>query len=443
MLMVSLGCDKNLVDSEEMLGILAARGYEITDNEEEADAAVINTCCFIEDAKKESIREILNLAPLKKTGSLKALIVTGCMAQRYKDEIGRELPEVDAIVGTTGYASIADAVDAALEGKKSEYVNDISRDPEITTNRIVSTGGHYAFLKIAEGCDKNCTYCIIPKIRGHYRSIPMEKLVGEAERLAGKGVRELILVAQETTIYGTDLYGKKSLHLLLKRLCRIGQLKWIRILYCYPEEIYDELIDTIAEEEKICNYLDLPVQHASDDVLKRMNRHTTEAELRKLISELRNRIPGIILRTTLISGFPGETDEDHSRLLSFVKEMKFDRLGVFPYSREENTAAALMRPQISRKLKMQRRKELMELQQGISLSNGQRRIGEITTAVVDGLVPEEDVYVARTYGEAPGVDGCLFLTSSFPLESGRFVKVKITGASEYDLMGEVINEYTE
>ena len=344
--MVSLGCDKNLVDSEEMLGILTEHGYEITDDEYEADAAVINTCCFIEEAKTESIEEILGLADLKETGNLKVLVVTGCMAQRYKEEILEEIPEVDAIVGTTSRAGIAQAVDDAFAGKKSILLEDASRDADIKTKRLVSTGGHYAFLKIAEGCDKNCTYCIIPKIRGHYRSGPREKLIAEAKSLARDGVTELILVAQETTLYGLDLYGRKSLHELLEELCQIEELHWIRILYCYPEEIYPELIETIRREKKICRYLDLPIQHASDRVLKRMNRHTTEADLRELVGMLRKEIPGIFLRTTLISGFPGETEEDHERLKEFVREMKFDRLGVFAYSQEEDTPAAKMKEQI-------------------------------------------------------------------------------------------------
>ena len=381
--MVSLGCDKNLVDSEEMLGILTEHGYEITDDEYEADAAVINTCCFIEEAKTESIEEILGLADLKETGNLKVLVVTGCMAQRYKEEILEEIPEVDAIVGTTSRAGIAQAVDDAFAGKKSILLEDASRDADIKTKRLVSTGGHYAFLKIAEGCDKNCTYCIIPKIRGHYRSVPREKLIAEAKSLARDGVTELILVAQETTLYGLDLYGRKSLHELLEELCQIEELHWIRILYCYPEEIYPELIETIRREKKICRYLDLPIQHASDRVLKRMNRHTTEADLRELVGMLRKEIPGIFLRTTLISGFPGETEEDHERLKKFVREMKFDRLGVFAYSQEEDTPAAKMKEQIPEEVKEARRGEIMEIQQEISLARGKARIGTRMEAVIE------------------------------------------------------------
>ncbi len=437
LLMVSLGCDKNLVDSEEMLGILAARGYEITDDETEADAAVINTCCFIEDAKKESIEEILSLAELKESAKLQVLVVTGCMAQRYREVILEEIPEVDAIVGTTGRAGIADAVDDAFRGKKTILLADASRDEAINTRRMVSTGGHYAFLKIAEGCDKHCTYCIIPKIRGRYRSFPMEKLLEEAGRLARDGVTELILVAQETTIYGTDIYGRKMLHELLRQLCLIDGLHWIRILYCYPEEIYPELIDVMAEEKKICHYLDLPIQHASDDILKRMNRRTTESDLRGLVAELRKRIPDIFLRTTLISGFPGETEEDHEILKRFVSEMKFDRLGVFTYSREEDTPAAKMKNQVRKPTKNRRRREIMEIQQKISLARGKSRIGKTIEAVIEGEMPEEGIYEARTYGDAPGVDGLLFIPAAEDHMSGDFVNVRITGASEYDLTGEI------
>ncbi|HAE45018.1 MAG TPA: 30S ribosomal protein S12 methylthiotransferase RimO [Lachnospiraceae bacterium] len=443
LLMVSLGCDKNLVDSEEMLGILTSRGFEITDDETEAEAAVINTCCFIEDAKKESIEEILSLAELKKTAKLKVLVVTGCMAQRYREEILEEIPEVDAIVGTTGKAGIADAMEEAFRGRKTILLMDASRDENIETKRIISTGGHYAFLKLAEGCDKHCTYCIIPKIRGKYRSFPMEKLLSEARDLADAGVTELILVAQETTIYGVDLYGRKVLHELLGELCRIDGLHWIRILYCYPEEIYPELIEVMAREKKICHYLDLPIQHASDAVLKRMNRRTSEADLRKLVSDLREKIPDIFLRTTLISGFPGETEEDHQVLKEFVREMKFDRLGVFTYSREEDTPAAKMKDQVPQRTKEKRRREIMQIQQKISLARGKARIGKTMEAVIEGELPEEGIYAARTYGDAPGVDGMVFIPATEDHMSGDFVNVRITGASEYDLTGDFENEFTE
>ncbi len=450
--MVSLGCDKNLVDSEEMLAILADHGFVITDDETLADAAVINTCCFIEDAKKESIEEILALAELKKTARLKVLVVTGCMAQRYKEEILKEIPEVDAIVGTTGKLGIADAVNDALKGKQSMLLRDPSDDEydasflsgraKETANelpkRLISTGGHYAYLKIAEGCDKHCTYCIIPKIRGRYRSFPMEKLVAKARELAAQGVTEIILVAQETTIYGLDLYGKKSLHLLLRELCRIEGLHWIRVLYAYPEEMYPELIDTFANEKKICHYLDLPIQHASDGILRRMNRRTSEADLRALLAELRRRIPDIFIRTSLITGFPGETEEDHEILKAFVTEMKFDRLGVFTYSKEEDTAAARMKQQVPKRIKTKRRNEIMRLQQKISLAAGKSRIGQTIECVIEGELPEDGVYEARTYGDAPGVDGLVFIPMTYPHMSGDFVNVRITGASHYDLTGEEI-----
>lgn len=443
LLMVSLGCDKNLVDSEEMLGILAARGYEITDDETEAEAAVINTCCFIDSAKQESIAEIIELGELKQTAKLKVLVVSGCMAQRYKQEILEEMPEVDAIVGTTAIDKIAQVVDDALKGQKSTLLADISQDPVVQEKRMLSTGGHYAFLKIAEGCDKYCTYCIIPKLRGHYRSVPMEKLLAEARMLADQGVKELILVAQETTLYGKDLYGEKSLHILLQKLCEIEGLKWIRILYCYPEEIYPALIETMAREEKICHYLDLPIQHASDEILKRMHRRTTEADLRSLVEKLRRRIPDIVLRTTLITGFPGETEEDHEKLLTFIREMKFDRLGVFTYSREEGTPAAEMKPQIRKTVKEKRRRELMQAQQKISLARGKGRIGRELDVMIEGYIPDEGVYEARTYGDAPGVDGFIFIETERTLMTGDFVRVRVTGSSEYDLEGVLIDESAE
>ena len=443
LLMVSLGCDKNLVDSEEMLGILAARGYEITDDETEAEAAVINTCCFIDSAKQESIAEIIELGELKQTAKLKVLVVSGCMAQRYKQEILEEMPEVDAIVGTTAIDKIAQVVDDALKGQKSTLLADISQDPVVQEKRMLSTGGHYAFLKIAEGCDKYCTYCIIPKLRGHYRSVPMEKLLAEARMLADQGVKELILVAQETTLYGKDLYGEKSLHILLQKLCEIEGFKWIRILYCYPEEIYPDLIETMAREEKICHYLDLPIQHASDEILKRMHRRTTEADLRSLVEKLRRRIPDIVLRTTLITGFPGETEEDHEKLLTFIREMKFDRLGVFTYSREEGTPAAEMKPQIRKTVKEKRRRELMQAQQKISLARGKGRIGRELDVMIEGYIPDEGVYEARTYGDAPGVDGFIFIETERTLMTGDFVRVRVTGSSEYDLEGVLIDESAE
>lgn len=442
-LFISLGCDKNLVDSEEMLGLLRSRGYTFTDAEEEADAVVINTCCFINDAKEESVRTILEMAELKKTGRCKALIVTGCMAQRYRQEILDEVEEVDMVLGTTAYEKIADAVEAALGGSRRVEERPLTYLPETKAGRIVTTGGHYAYLKIAEGCSKHCTYCIIPKLRGSYRSVPMERLVSQAQELAEGGVKELILVAQETTVYGVDLYGKKSLHLLLKELCGIRGLRWIRILYCYPEEIYDELIETIKTEPKVCHYLDLPIQHASDEVLKRMGRRTTRADLEQIIGRLRREIPDIVLRTTLISGFPGETQEQHEELMDFIDEMEFDRLGVFAYSQEEDTPAASMPDQIEEEVKQDRRDELMELQQEIAFDRAQDMVGRTVTAMVEGRVADENAYVARTYGDAPGVDGFVFIHTGEVLMTGDFVRTRITGAAEYDLIGEIADEFTE
>ena len=448
-LFISLGCDKNLVDSEVMLGILAKDGHQMVDDETMADVIIINTCCFIHDAKEESIQNILEMADLKKTGRLKALIVTGCLAQRYKEEIIQEIPEVDAVLGTTSYEEIAHVIDGVLSDSPMERgdvrltMKDVDYLPVTDTHRMVTTGGHFAYLKIAEGCDKHCTYCIIPRLRGGYRSVPMEQLVKEARSLAEKGVKELILVAQETTVYGKDIYGKKSLHVLLKELCKIKGIRWIRILYCYPEEIYDELIQTMKEEKKICHYLDLPIQHASDRVLKRMGRRTTKQELVDIIGRLRREIPDIFLRTTLISGFPGETQEDHEELMEFVDEIEFDRLGVFPYSAEEDTPAATMEDQIPEEVKEARRDEIMELQQEISLEKGESRVGQVLTVMIEGKVSGESAYIGRTYGDAPKVDGYIFVQTGELLMTGDFARVRVTGALEYDLIGELEDEYTE
>lgn len=442
-LFISLGCDKNLSDSEEMLGLLTERGHHIVSSEEEADAIVINTCCFIHDAKEESVETILEMAEYKKAGSIKALIVTGCMAQRYKEEIIQEIPEVDAVLGTTSYGDIVKALDETLKGKSFQEFRDINELPAVSANRVITTGGHFGYLKIAEGCDKHCTYCIIPSLRGQFRSVPEERLVQQAEYMASQGVKELILVAQETTVYGTDLYGKKTLHLLLKKLCSIKGIRWIRILYCYPEEIYDELIQVMKEEKKICHYLDLPIQHASDRILKRMGRRTSREQLVEIIQKLRREIPDIVLRTTLITGFPGETEEDHQKLMEFVDEMEFDRLGVFTYSAEEGTPAASMDGQIPEELKEERRDELMELQQEISLEKGNERIGQELLVMIEGKVSGESAYIARTYGDAPNVDGYLFVQTGELLMTGDFARVRVTGAMEYDLIGELADEYTE
>ncbi len=445
LLLVSLGCDKNLVDSEVMLGLLEQKGYTFTDDETEAEIVVVNTCCFINDAKEESINTILEMAELKKTGQVKALIVAGCLAQRYQKEIREEIEEVDAIVGTAAVEEIAEAVEEALAGKAENHIAPLEPEqkPAEDHRRLVTTGGHYAYLKIAEGCDKHCTYCIIPKVRGPYRSVPMERLVAETERLAREGVKELILVAQETTRYGLDLYGEKKLPELLRRLCKIPQLYWIRILYCYPEEITEELIQTIREEKKICHYLDIPVQHGADAVLKQMGRRTDSGEIRSMVERLRREIPDICLRTTLITGFPGETEEDHEELLDFVEEMEFDRLGVFTYSQEEDTPAAEMEGQIEESVKEDRRDAVMELQQEIAYRMAEDMVGKELCAMIEGKVADEDAYVARTYKDAPNVDGYLFINTEKTLMSGDFVKVKITGSYEYDLIGEICDEFTE
>lgn len=437
-LFISLGCDKNLVDSEVMLGMLTGKGYEITDDENEADVVVVNTCCFIGDAKEESIHNILEMAELRKAGDIKALIVTGCLAQRYKEEVQTEIPEVDAIIGTTAIDAIVETLEDVLAGQGHNHIEDINRTPVYDKSRIVTTGGHYAYLKIAEGCDKRCSYCIIPKVRGNYRSIPMESLLAEARKLVEFGAKELILVAQETTLYGKDLYGEKSLPRLLHELCKIDGLYWIRILYCYPEEITDELIETIRTEEKVCHYLDIPIQHASDNILKRMGRRTNQAELRDMIARLRERIPDICLRTTLITGFPGETQEDHEELMAFVDEMEFDRLGVFTYSAEEDTPAAEFEDQIEEEIKKDRQAEIMELQQEIAFEKAENAVGRTVLAMIEGRLPDENAYAARTYMDAPNVDGLVFVQTSRELMTGDFVKVKITDSYEYDLIGEIV-----
>ena len=438
---VSLGCDKNLVDTEKMLRLIRDMGISFTDDQGEADIILINTCCFIGDAKEESVNTILEMAEEKKEGRCRALIVTGCLAQRYKDEILQEIPEVDAILGTTSWEEIGGVVRRIL-GSGEEHVacfHDLKELPS-ASGRIVTTGGYYAFLKIAEGCDKRCTYCIIPYLRGPYRSVPMEELLEEARELARGGVRELILVAQETTLYGVDLYGEKSLPRLLRELARIPELRWIRIQYCYPEEITEELIAVIREEEKVCHYLDIPIQHASDRILRRMGRRTTRAEITERIRRLREEIPDIALRTTLISGFPGETEEDHEELLDFVDEMEFERLGVFPYSPEEDTPAYSYPDQVPQEVKEERRDAIMELQQEIAFARCEEMRGKILTVMVEGKVADEPVYVGRTYMDAPNVDGLIFINSGELFMSGDFVRVKVTGAAEYDLIGEVYDE---
>ena len=437
-LFISLGCDKNLVDSEVMLGLLDAKGYQIVDDETQADIIVINTCCFVHDAKEESIQTILEMAEYKTEGRLKALIVTGCLAQRYRQEIIDEIPEVDAVLGTTAYDKIVEAVEEALAGVGHVELENVNALPLVDTKRLVTTGGHYAYMKIAEGCDKHCTYCIIPKLRGNYRSVPMERLIQEAKDLAEQGVKELILVAQETTLYGKDIYGEKSLHKLLRELCKVDGIRWIRILYCYPEEIDDNLIQVMKEEKKLCHYLDLRIQHANDEILKRMGRRTSKAQLEEIIGKLKREIPDITLRTTLITGFPGETEEQHEELKAFVDEMEFDRLGVFTYSPEEDTPAAEMPDQIPEEVKEDRQAEIMELQQEIAFAQAEDMIGEEVLVMIEGKVADENAYVGRTYKDAPGVDGLIFINTDEELMSGDFARVKVTGAVEYDLIGELL-----
>ena len=439
-LFVSLGCDKNLVDSEKMLGMLQEKGYTFTDDEAEADVVVVNTCCFIGDAKEESINTLLQMGELKDSGQVKALIAAGCLAQRYREEIQKEIPQVDAIIGTTAIDEIVAALEEILAGQKQNHYEDINAAPVTETNRVVTTGGHFAYLKIAEGCDKHCTYCIIPKVRGNYRSVPMESLIKEAKELADKGVRELILVAQETTLYGVDLYGKKELPGLLHELAQIPGIYWIRILYCYPEEITEELIDTIAELPKVCHYLDIPIQHASDKILKRMGRRTNQQQLKDKIAMIRSKIPDMCLRTTLITGFPGESQEDHEQSMAFVDEMEFDRLGVFTYSAEEDTPAAGFPDQIEEEVKKDRQADIMELQQEIAFEKAEGMTGQDVLVMIEGKVADENAYVGRTYKDAPNVDGLVFVNTDRELMTGDFVPVHITGSYEYDLIGEIKDE---
>ena len=442
-LFVSLGCDKNLVDSEVMLGLLSEKGYAITNEENEADVVVINTCCFIHDAKEESIETIIEMGKLKKTGKLKALIVTGCLAQRYKDEIWKELPEVDAILGTMSTESIVDAVEKVLVGKQFEKFDDINHLAPSHTKRVITSGTYMGYLKIAEGCDKHCTYCIIPKVRGNYRSVPMEDLIRQAEYLVKNGITEICLVAQETTLYGIDIYGKKKLPELLHRLSEIEDLEWIRLLYCYPEEITDELIVEIRDNPKVCHYIDMPIQHSEDRILKRMGRKTTKDEIIKTISHIREMIPDIILRTSLITGFPGETIEDHEAMLSFIDEIEFNRLGVFTYSPEEDTPAAGYDHQISEETKEQWKDEIMALQQEVSYDLNAELLGRHMRVIVEGFLYKENMYMCRSYMDAPGIDGCVFVASEEELLSGDFVDVVITEYNEYDLIGEIDYEFAK
>jgi ribosomal protein S12 methylthiotransferase len=435
-LFVSLGCDKNLVDSEVMLGLLQEKGYAITNEEKEADVAVINTCCFIHDAKEESIENIIEVGKLKETGRLKALIVTGCLAQRYKDEILSELPEVDAILGTTSTESIVEAVEETLAGKGYRHFDDVDYLAPSHEKRVITSGTHMGYLKIAEGCNKRCTYCIIPKVRGNYRSVPMEDLLAQAGFLVSNGIKELCIVAQETTLYGVDIYGEKRLPQLLRKLSEIEGLEWIRLLYCYPEEITEELIAEIRDNPKVCHYIDMPLQHCENSILKRMGRRTTKEEITQTIIRIRQEIPDIVLRTSLITGFPGETKEDHEALLAFVDEMEFNRLGVFTYSPEEDTPAADFDDQVSEKKKEQWRDEIMALQQEVSYDLNASMVGKTMKVIVEGYLYKEQMYLCRSYMDAPEIDGCVFVASEEEMLSGDFVEVKITDFNEYDLIGE-------
>ena len=438
LLFISLGCDKNLVDSEFMIGMLTAEGVVLCDDETEADIIIINSCCFINDAKEESINTILEMAEYKKQGNCKALIVTGCLSQRYQDEIKQEIPEVDAILGTNSYDAICEAVKEALNQQYYKNVATLEGLPKLNNKRTVTTGGHFAYLKIAEGCNKNCTYCIIPSIRGRYRSVPMEDLIAQAKELVANGAKELILVAQETTLYGVDLYGEKSLHKLLDELNKISGLFWIRIMYCYPEEIYEELIDSMIRNKKVCHYLDMPIQHCNDEILRKMARRTNRKELEERIKYLRERIPDITLRTTLICGFPGETEEMHEELMQFINDMEFDRLGAFAYSPEEGTVAAELPNQVDEELKLDWQADVMELQEEVIFDKNETLIGMTTYAFIEGKVADENAYIGRTYRDAPNVDGYIFINTDEELMTGDIVKVQVIGAHEYDLIGEIV-----
>ncbi len=438
LLFISLGCDKNLVDSEYMIGMLTNDGFSLTDDENEADVIIVNSCCFINDAKEESINTILEMAEYKKIGNCKSLIVTGCLAQRYKEEIFTEIPEVDAILGTNSYDAISEAVKSTLDKNKYTNLNTLEGLPSVQTKRLITTGGHFAYLKISEGCNKNCTYCVIPSIRGRYRSVPIEELVTQAKQLVSEGVKEIILVAQESTLYGIDLYGKKSLHLLLDELNKIDGLFWIRIMYCYPEEIYNELIESIKRNEKVCHYLDMPIQHCNDDILKRMGRKTTKTQLINNISHLREEIPDITLRTTIICGFPGETQENHEELMQFINDMEFDRLGAFTYSPEEGTKAADMPNQIDEEIKSDWQSDVMELQEEVIFDKNETLKGKELFVFIEGQVSGENTYIGRTYRDAPNVDGYIFINTDETLMTGDIAKVKVIGAYEYDLIGELL-----
>lgn len=448
-LMVSLGCDKNLCDSEAMLGLLAKHNYNITNDEQEADAIIVNTCSFIKDAMEESVNTVLEMAKLKQQ-NLKYLIVTGCMSQRFKDEIFDEIPEIDACLGTSSFDKILDVIeelkarDGIEDAEEISVYDDIDRLATITeSNKVITSGTFMGYLKIAEGCDKFCTYCVIPHIRGHYRSVPMEQLLKEAEYMASQGIEELVLVAQETTCYGKDLYGEKRLHVLVRELAKIDGIKWIRLMYCYPEEIYGELIDCFKEEPKLLHYIDMPMQHSEDAILKRMGRRTDRASIETVIGKLREAAPDIAIRTSLIAGFPGETQEDHEALMAFLDEQELDRVGVFTYSREDGTPAATFENQIDEETAEQWRNEIMELQQEISLDKNETFVGMIMQVIIEGYSSDDDVYVGRTYRDAPGVDGLVFVNCDYELMSGQIVDVRINEVGPYDMIGGIVDESAE
>ena len=448
-LMVSLGCDKNLCDSEAMLGLLAKHNYNITNDEQEADAIIVNTCSFIKDAMEESVNTVLEMAKLKQQ-NLKYLIVTGCMAQRFKDEIFDEISEIDACLGTSSFDKILDVIeelkarDGIEDAEEISVYDDIDRLATITeSNKVITSGTFMGYLKIAEGCDKFCTYCVIPHIRGHYRSVPMEQLLKEAEYMASQGIEELVLVAQETTCYGKDLYGEKRLHVLVRELAKIDGIKWIRLMYCYPEEIYGELIDCFKEEPKLLHYIDMPMQHSEDAILKRMGRRTDRASIETVIGKLREAAPDIAIRTSLIAGFPGETQEDHEALMAFLDEQELDRVGVFTYSREDGTPAATFENQIDEETAEQWRNEIMELQQEISLDKNETFVGMIMQVIIEGYSSDDDVYVGRTYRDAPGVDGLVFVNCDYELMSGQIVDVRINEVGPYDMIGGIVDESAE
>lgn len=434
--MVSLGCAKNQVDAEVMLGLLSQNGYKIVNESAEADIILVNTCGFIGPAKEESINAILEQAQYKKTGRCKALIVTGCLGERYKDELMQEIPEIDAVVGTGNYTKIVDVLNEITAGKHGSYYGNIDMPMGEVLPRIISTNGPTAYLKIAEGCDNYCTYCIIPQLRGKFRSKPISSVIQEATDLVNKGIREFIIIAQDITRYGQESKGSFSLVSLLKELCKIPDLKWIRLMYCYPDRITEELINLIAQEDKICCYMDIPIQHINQQILLKMNRASGSNNIRILLKTIRERIPQIIIRTSLIVGFPGEGEEEFNELVSFVQEGYFNHIGVFPYSQEEGTKAAAFINQVDDVIKEERRNQIMSVQKKVSKRLNKAKVGQIFEVLIEGL-ESKDLYYGRSYGEAPGIDGLVYVYSVEPLKVGDFVDTIITKSYEYDLLGEV------